>query len=498
MSTIPLSNIAGVTPGTVQAGSPSLALNGVIFSTDAFSPDFQAFSTAQAVSNWYGAGTPEAIMSAVYFAGIVNGLVLPNTLYFAKYNPTAQNAFMLSGSLASTTLAQLQAITGTLQFTVDGVASTSINVATALASATSFTQAASALQALFTSPNFTLTYNAQKQAFQVVSNNATPTSSTMTFATGTAASALLFTSGLTLALLATGRIADTPSAAFTRVYNQTQNWAAFSYAQEPTLANKLAFAAANAVYPDQFAFIAWDTDPSAANPTATTSFGNQIFALNTEGAVPVYNTPDCAALVLSYVASIDYNQTNSRTTPAFRQTLGTVAPTVTDPNTYAGMQANSYTFYGNFSGRTASYNELYQGKVSGQFKYLDTYIDQMALNTDLQNAVQQLMQSTPSLPYNSFGYGLVAASLLTPVKKYLTAGAIVAGGVLSPTQIALVNAAAGQGIDAATPIQRLGYYIQVVPATAAIRAVRGSPQVNVWYFDGGSIHKLNVNSTAVL
>ena len=59
-----------------------------------------------------------------------------------------------------------------------------------------------------------------------------------------------------------------------------------------------------------------------------------------------------------------------------------------------------------------------------------------------------------------------------------------------------VNAAAGLPIDQILYSQ--GYYIQVLPATAAVRALRQSPPITVWYMDGQSVQQISLSSTEVM
>ena len=68
---------------------------------------------------------------------------------------------------------------------------------------------------------------------------------------------------------------------------------------------------------------------------------------------------------------------------------------------------------------------------------------------------------------------------------------------LTASQRAQANTQAGLRID--DQLSSLGWYLQVTdPLSASVRTERGSPIVNFWYCDGGSIQKLVVSSTTVL
>src|SRR5579863_738447 len=146
-ASIPASRLAQVIPGVLSAGGNPLALNSVYLTQDTSIPygTAQAFASAADVSDWFGPSAPETILANVYFAGFINCTVLPGTLYFAQFNTAAVGAYLRGGSVAALTLTQLQALSGTLTVTIDGVVN--VSAAINLSGATSFTNAATLIQA---------------------------------------------------------------------------------------------------------------------------------------------------------------------------------------------------------------------------------------------------------------------------------------------------------------------------------------------------------------
>jgi len=144
---IPASAIVNVLPGVLSAGGNPLSLNAIFLTDDTSIPidTVQAFSSLADVQDWFGADSQEAAMAAVYFAGFTNAQTLPSVLYFAQFNSAAVAAYLRSGSFDGTTLAQLQALSGTLIIVINGKTVTSANIN--LASATSFSNAAALIQA---------------------------------------------------------------------------------------------------------------------------------------------------------------------------------------------------------------------------------------------------------------------------------------------------------------------------------------------------------------
>lgn len=147
MNSIPASQLVNVIPSVLSAGGNPLSLNAVFLTQDPSIPigAAQSFATLSDVQDWFGPSSVEARMAAVYFAGFVGATSLPGLIYFAQYNESAVAGYLRGGSLEGMSLAQLQALSGTLILDVDGktVTSASIN----LSGASSFSNAAALIQA---------------------------------------------------------------------------------------------------------------------------------------------------------------------------------------------------------------------------------------------------------------------------------------------------------------------------------------------------------------
>jgi hypothetical protein len=153
MSTIPASEIVNVIPGVLTAGGAALDLNGLMLTTSIRPPigTVQQFPDADSVSDYFGPASAEAALATIYFEGYTNATASPGNLLFAQYPALAVAAYLRGGDISALTLAQLQAIAGTLTIVVDGYTRT--NGTINLSGATSFSSAAALLQtALNTAP----------------------------------------------------------------------------------------------------------------------------------------------------------------------------------------------------------------------------------------------------------------------------------------------------------------------------------------------------------
>lgn len=492
MSTIPISRIVQVNPGVLAAAGSAVDLNGLILSQSAYLPTEQPvqFATAQDVSDYFGPTSVEAEMAAVYFKGFTNCTKRPGLLYFWAYPTASVAGFLRGGSLAAMTLAQLKALSGVLTVTVDGVAKTSATIT--LTSATSFSNAATLIAAGFTSLGATVTYDSQHAAF-VFTSSTTGASSSVSFASGTLSAGLKLTQA-TGATISAGAVADTPATAMAAILAATQNWACFSTTWEPVLADKQAFSDWSNAQGDRFAYVGYDSDVTAKTAGSTTTWGAYLRTGDLVGSIPVFGDYTHAAFVMGYAASLDFTRLNGRATLAFRQQSG-IVPSVDNASDAAALETNGYNFYGVYANANQTFNFMYPGAVSGQWDWVDTYLNQIWLNANLQLAMVTLLLNVNSIPYNSQGYALVEAACQDPIDAAVNFGAIRTGVNISASQRAEIQFALG--FDATPAIQAKGYYLQIQDASAATRVERASPPMTLYYADGGSIHRLTLASIAI-
>lgn len=489
---IPASEVVQVNPSVLSGGGAALSLTGLMLTNSTSVPIgiVQAFTSAPAVAAFFGAASAEGQLANNYFLGYDNSTAKPGNLLFAQYPAAPVAAYLRGGSVAGLTLAQLQAVAGILTVTVDGVAKTS--AAINLSAATSFSNAATLIQAAFTTPGFTVTYDAQRGAFLILSSTSGATS-TASFGSGTIAAGLLLTAA-TGAVTSQGAIAATPGAALDAITGVTLAWASFMTVFEPVLADKMLFAAWCNGRNRRFSYVAFDTDAANASGANPSGFGAQVTTLAYGGIIPIYGVAAYAAAVMGFIASIDFPRTNGRITAAFKAQSG-LAASASDSASAANLRANGYNYFGAYATANDSSIFLLPGSVSGSFKFIDAYVDQIQLNSSFQSALLLLLINSPSIPYNTNGKSLTETALLGPISAAVNFGSIRSGVALSPAQIGQVNSAAGAIID--TVLSSRGWYLQILDASATVRAARGTFPITFWYMDGGSVQNLSMASIAV-
>lgn len=489
--TIPISQIVQVLPGVLTTAGNAVNLNGLVLTQSTAVPigTVASFSTAANVASYFGAASTEAKIANIYFAGPTNATALPGLLYFSQYASANVSAY-IRGAQLSLTLTQLQALSGTLSITVDGVAATSSTIN--LTAATSFTNAASIIQAGFTSPNFTTSYNSTFGAF-VITSNSTGASSTVTFAGGTLAPNLNLTSA-TGAVLSQGAVAYTPATAMPAIVGITQNWATFMTTWEPVLADKQGFSLWTSQQNSRYIFAGFDSDVNAKVANSTTTWAYSVTAASQSGSVCIFGDYTHAAFVLSYVASIDFNRLQGTSTLAFQNQAGLVA-SVTNATDASTLLANGYNFYGAYATAQQNFLFMYDGHISGQFKWVDDYADQIWLNANLQLALVTLLTSNQAIPYNQAGYSSIRSACLDPINRALNFGAIQTGVTLAANQIQALRNAIGQDVSAT--LSANGFYLQVSPASPATRVARSTPPITLYYTSGGKVQQITMASIEV-
>lgn len=158
MPTIPISQIVKVLPQVLPAGGAALTFNGLFLTTNPRVPTIQTTQGGQAIGSvlmlpndgqsvqaYFGGAAAEVSVANVYFKGFDTSTQKPGTILFARFPNSAIAGFLRGGPFSGLTLAQVQALSGSLTITVDGYPRTAS--ALNLSAATSYTAAASLIQA---------------------------------------------------------------------------------------------------------------------------------------------------------------------------------------------------------------------------------------------------------------------------------------------------------------------------------------------------------------
>lgn len=513
-------NLSGASSFSAAATTIQTALNTSLPATSSITASFGASFTGNsagatltvtAVTGYISVGdtivTGTGLTVGTTVVAQVSGTTGGAGTYTMSASGTASSAACTTSSqylnvtvVASGTLAVGQTVTGA------GVAAGAIITALGTGTGTTGTYLTNIPTVKIVSESMTttgtplvVTYDSQSGGI-VITSGVTGVASLAGFATaGTVANGLLLTATLG-AVNSQGAAAASPAAFMNTITAYTQNFVSFfaSFALDNSgFANRLAMAAWNNAQDDQYVYVVSDSDVTATTTVpATASLGYAITQANYSGTCLCYEPASyyISAAVSGMIASIDFSQTNGRITFKFKSQTG-LTPGVTNETVAANLASNGYNFYGAYATRSQNFQFLANGVVSGPFLWLDAYVDQIWLNNALQEAIVSGLTNINAIPYNAAGNALIEALCADPINNALNFGAIVAGVPLSQAQIAEINNQAGANI--AGTIQNRGWYLQVLPATAQVRAARQSPPCTLWYTDGGAVQQINLNSIDV-
>lgn len=583
MSTIPISEDVRVTPGVLPAGGAAVTLTALVLTKNTRIPigTVREFSSPTAVTDFFGAGSLEENNASHYFPGFLNSNKKPAKVAFTQYPLAAVAAYLRGGDVSGLTLAQLQAFSGTLSVTINGVLKTgSVN----LSGATSFTNAAEIIAAtldiegavagsatgsiagttftaasgltgafgagqilsgagvtaettilnqltgpvgglgtyqvsisqtagstVITAHAPAVNYDSVSGAF-VINSATTGAASLITYGSGAMAIDLLLTSA-TGAVLSQGADAAVPATFMNTLVGTYRSFGTWMLNFNPDNSGndiRFAFATWNGTQNDRYAFAAIDDDAApAASAPVTACLAQRIAAAQIQGVscnwqpsaadianpVAAIDYGNLAAFVCGTAASIDFDQLNGRVVFKFRRQSGLV-PGVTDQTTFENLKANGYNTYGAYADGDEAFAFYANGVVSGDFLWMDSYCNQIALNSSFRSAMMSLLQSVYSIPYNAAGRALIEAGLADTINKFLSFGAYRSGVVLSASQIADVNSSAGKNI--ADTLTNQGWYLDIGVASPTVRQARGSPPMTFYYVDGESVQEFDMESLSLL
>lgn len=489
---IPASRIVTINPSAIGTGGNPLAMNTLLI-TEASERviGVQQFGSAAEVGAFFGLTSDEYMFAQRYFLGYDGAFKLPGSLLVTESPAAPLPAILRGASVRSMSLEELKAISGDFTVSVGG---TPITIAVNFSTVTSFSQAAALLTDM---TNFVGDFNEQLQRFEVttIDLGAGP-SVTISFASGAVGEALLMTEDAG-ARIDRGRSELTPAQLMTYALNLTQNFGVITHVREQDRATKEAFAEWNTLQNSRFAYIAQDTAGSALEANNAASFGAWLKDTEQNGTTPYYGTLQQVAALCGGIAAIDFKRTNGRRNIMFMKQSGLPA-TVTDEDDYTALMSNGYTFYASFATANDEFRFTTNGAVSGAFKWLDNYVNQIYLNAQFQLALMTMLTSYGFISYNETGKAIHRAALLDPIREMVNFGAIVPltdPAALSEQQKSIINTQAGY--DVTPSLLATGWAIDIKTPDAQTRGLRGSFPLTFWYTDGGSVQQVNLASINV-
>lgn len=493
---IPAQYIVAITPRLINAGGTDLEFNGLLLSKNALIPmssSVMVFSSADTVGDYFGVDSDEYKAAVIYFNGYNNSFTKPKHIVIARRVSEAIGAYIRGGKYSGT-LADLKAITaGTLTINIDGsdvtVSSVDFSACTSLSDVASTLQ--TALQSELAST--TVTYSSLTKAF-TINSPTTGENSTIAYATGTISTAMNLTleSG---AILSQGMDAMTATANMAAIKEITQNWVTFTTLYTADNTEHLGLSGWASSQGIEYCYVGHTDDALLLVQGSTTSIADYIKDAENGATALVYDNVNVAIFVLGTIASINWERYQGTITTAFKKVDG-VPASVTNQTDADLLGAKNVNYMGKFATRNDDFTFFYPGVIFGDYGFIDTFINTVWLKNVMQVSIMNGLTLAGRVPYNEDGYALIRAWLQDPINRALNNGTIDTGLVLSESQKAQIMHETGK--DLSTELNTVGYAILIEDAGASVRVGRQSPNISVYYTYAGSVHKVDVASTAVV
>lgn len=495
MNKIPLSRDFRIKPGVVSAAGTALDMCGLLLSDSELLPSGQvlAFTGADAVLTYFGADSDEYRAATIYFPGYSNSTVTPATLLVARCVTDATGAagWCRSGSFKGVTLDTLKLVNGTITFDVDGTPVTS--AAIDLSTATSFSSAATLIQTA-TGDQVTVEWLPVQQCFTITSN-ILGAESAVGLATGEAADGLKLTAD-TGAMVSVGAEQSVIPELMNQIINISQDWVLFTTTFTPDEPTHIAFGQWVSQTDYRFGYVMHDDAQTAITPSSEDCLAFKVAVTeNCENVLPVYGDYRHAMTALAYTASLDFNRLNGRVSYKYRDFTG-VAPNVNDGNTADALKSNGYSFFGVYGSNRVVKNYTADGKISGKFLWLDSFISQVWINASLLSSFAELFTQNASYPFSSAGYAAIQTAVIDVAGRAKDFGAIRAGVTLDKAQIKVVNDAVGR--DISSTLFSDGWFMYIPEQNGSSRTERHLDGAIFYYVDGQLIQSIAMSSNDIL
>lgn len=493
---IPASLIVNITPRILSAGGNELEFNGLFLTKNSLVPlssPVLTFTSAEAVGEYFGITSIEYAVSVIYFKGYDNSFAKPRHIHFARRVDVGVSAYIRGGAYTGELSAIKEITSGAFNIEVNG---TSIEASSLdFSSATSFSDVATTLQTAMQSSlaGVLVSYSSLNKSFTVTSPT-TGDNSTVTYASGSVADVLNMTADKG-AILSQGSASMSVAENMAVITDATQNFVSFTTVYEAVNDEVVAMSSWASAKKNEYLFVGWTNDPNLRVQGSTNSIADIIEELGNGATELIYNNVDVATFVCGAIASIDFERYQGTINFAFKKVEG-VSATVTNQTDADLLLEKGVSFMGNFATRNDDFTFFYDGKIFGDYGYIDTFINTIWFKNVMQLSVLRGLTNAGRVPYNDVGYSLIRAWLQDPINRAVNNGVIDTGISLSESQKAQIMNETGR--DLTTELTTNGYAIIIEDAGANVRANRQSPNISVYYTYGGSVNKIDITSTAVV
>jgi len=460
--TIPFSRYVRIVSGVgASVGVRQRDLIGRIFTTSALvSPSaVLEFTDAAAVGEYFGTTSNEYSRALFYFAYQSPTLGTPRRLSFARYSPSGNSAGIFGATHASLATLQ-QATAGQFALVFNGVTVpvTGVDLSGTASLADVAQEVRDAVNATVNAntTNAIILYDAGNQRFQYNANltgNVTIAVQATGFGVNDIATALGWAGADTI--LVDGSLAQTPSDAFSRAENLTNNFGSFVFPTSLTLLEHAELAELNAGRNVLYQYM---VPVSAANASSWSA------ALIGFAGTGITLSPLASEfpemLPMAILSATDYGRRNSVVNYMFKQ-AGGLTPSVatgTLADTYDALRVN---YYGETQ-TAGQFLRFYQrGLLCGGAAAavdMNVYANEQWLKDSAGAGIMALLLSSGRVPANETGRGQILSAIQETIDAALLNGVISVDKPLNNASKVFITQQTGDPL-AWHQVQGSGYWV---------------------------------------
>lgn len=458
------------------------------------------FQTLSEVGDFFGILSDEYNGAKIYFNGFKNSDIYPKEIIFGKLMNTAATAWYMGNMPA--TIDELKAVTdGSLNITATVEAGTSTVYTISgvdLSSANSYSDIASTISAAITTAGasqLSMIFDGTYNRFILNNSISGEKSKIIQVTNGTSGTNLSIMLGLDITLnpiINNGYEAMSGADNIANIVSYYKNFISVAIAKSVDADFQVSLATQLQTYGTRYVFIPYTNNINCLSPNDMTQIA--YLCKDIPGVIPTYGLFDHACFIGGIGASIDYSAENSTITWAYKST-DNLPSVVNNEKDYNTLIKNGYNVYAIFGSVTNEYQFLQEGVITGNYKYIDSYYNQVWLKSLLTDKLALMFQDNKRLPYTDIGLTIIESVITNTMQTGLNNGVIDIGVTLDQDTQDQINRDAGRII---TPtLYEKGFFVLVLQPSQNNRINRESPIMDVWYTTGGSVQKTSLDLSQI-
>lgn len=468
------------------------SLAGRLFTDNPLIPvgKFITFSNASDVSSFFGSSSEEAARAAFYFSWVSKSATQPQSIQYARFAQSANEARIYGMSGLTSTVAQWEVITnGAFSLTIGDT--TNVIGSLDFDGVVSYDAIAAIIQTAVRTKSgdqwtaAVVTYNATESRFEFVSGDDVNAAISVDVAgSGTEIAGAdylgwlpegVFSQSGTLsegAIWSAGTAGEDIEDALANSVDWSNNFGSFLFLDDLSLSNDDIKDAAAWNAAQNVAYL-YTVGVASANVTALTTAVSSYpgIALTVSNESDEY--PEQAPMMIA--AATDYESANSVQNYMFQIFPG-LTPSITSNSAADNLDALNVNYYGSTQQAGQIINFYQRGVLQGfsnpaNISDMTAYVNEIWFKDAALVALMNLLVGLTQLPANLEGRGLVLTTLQDVINRALNNGTISVGKILNSTQKAFVTQETGDN-SAWQQVQSSGYWFDAV-----VRQITGSSPV---------------------